>query len=384
MDDTVVNLVLANGSSVCKAGFAGNETPTSVIPAVIGHRTDSPGPGWIRVFGPDRAEISIGHEACGQKGITLRRTNPIRRGIIVDFDNQVKIWEYQFRHELHCDPSEHPLLLSEPTLNSQADRERTTETMFETFRVPAFYLANQGVLSLLSYGLTTGLVVDIGDGLCQIVPVYEGHHVQTTASILNLGGSDVTSFLKDMICQRGYNFSKFAEREIFSAMKEKHAYVSLNYDADMRKAANTTDLNVSYILPDGTEITLGEECFRCPEILFGRRLFHGIENDGVPEKVLETINACDVALRKDMYANIVLSGGSTLIRGFVERFENEIVRLAPETAGIKISASEAREHAAWKGGSILASCPVFSQMAITREEYNEIGSWCHLVERKFF
>ena len=91
---------------------------------------------------------------------------------------------------------------------------------------------------------------------------------------------------------------------------------------------------------------------------------------------------CDIDVRKDLYANIVLSGGTTMFEGLPERIEKEMVRLAPPTMKIKVVAPPERKYAVWIGGSILASLATFPQMVITRDEYNEAGPG--IVHRKCF
>jgi actin len=128
-------------------------------------------------------------------------------------------------------------------------------------------------------------------------------------------------------------------------------------------------------------ITIGNERFRCPEVLFKPSLI-GKEDDGVHQLTYDSIMKCDVDIRKDLYGNIVLSGGTTMFEGIAERMEKEIVALAPSSMKIKIVAPPERKYSVWIGGSILASLSTFQQMWISKQEYDESGP--QIVHRKCF
>ena len=91
---------------------------------------------------------------------------------------------------------------------------------------------------------------------------------------------------------------------------------------------------------------------------------------------------CDVDIRKDMYVNIVLSGGNTMFPGFDERMQKEITALAPPTLLIKVIAPPDRKYSVWIGGSVLASLSTFQQMWVSKQDYDESGP--SIVHRKCF
>uniref|UniRef100_A0AAV2MP16 Actin n=1 Tax=Knipowitschia caucasica TaxID=637954 RepID=A0AAV2MP16_KNICA len=360
-------LVLDNGSSMFKVGLAGDDNPRCSFPTIVGRPRFS-GAG-------DKAHY-VGDDAQRSRAI-LSLSSPIEHGIITNWDDMEKIWHHAFYEELRVSPEEYNVLLTEPPLNPKANKEKTTEIMFESFQTAGMYLTPQSVLALYASGRTTGCVLDSGGSVTHTVAVYEGFSLPHTVRRMDLSGADVTDFLQKLLREKGFSYDTKAEWEIVRDIKEKLCHVSLDVEEEMSKVEES-GWEKRYELPDGNVISIDYALFQGPEVLFQPNLI-GREVDGIHRQIFDCISSVDADIRSEMY-NIVLAGGNTLFPGISERLKKELTNLFDSK--FQVLAPPDRKYSTWIGGSIQSSLSSFQNMWITKEDYEEDGS--AIVHRKCF
>ena len=266
----------------------------------------------------------------------------MENGIVKRWDDMEHLWNYTFDEKMKIDTSGRKILLTEPPMNPLKNREQMCNVMFEKYNFGGVYVAIQAVLALYAQGtsvnlpfssesnqgsgLSSGVVVDSGDGVTHIVPVYESVVLNHLTRRLDVAGRDVTRNLIALLLRRGYALNRTADFETVRQIKEKLCYVSYDLQLDQRLSEETTVLVESYTLPDGRVIRVGSERFEAPECLFQPHLVD-VEQPGIAEFLFNTIQAADVDVRSSLYKAIVLSGGSSMYPGLPSRLEKEIKQL---------------------------------------------------------
>ncbi|XP_054440909.1 actin-like protein 7B [Pteronotus mesoamericanus] len=357
-------LVIDLGSQYCKCGYAGEPRPTYFISSTVGKRHSD-----VADVGDARKDTYVGHELLNVEA-PLKLVNPLKYGVVVDWDCVQNIWEYIFHTAMKIPPQEYAVLVSDPPLSPNSNREKYAELMFETFSIPAMHVASQSLLSIYSYGKTTGLVVESGHGVSHMVPISEGNVLPGLTGRAGYAGSDLTNYLLQLLNEAGHKFTD-DHLHIVEHIKKTCCYTALLPEKELGLCLE--ELRVDYELPDGKLITIGQERVQCAEMLFKPALV-GSNQPGLPALTATCLGHCQGAgLKEEMAANVLLCGGCTMLDGFPERFQRELSLLCPGDSPMVAAAPE-RKTSVWTGGSILASLQAFQQLWVSKEEFEERGS----------
>ncbi|VDM03096.1 unnamed protein product [Schistocephalus solidus] len=364
------HIVIDCGSGLTKAGFASSSKPQCMFPSMLGGLKDTQGGCYIGRDAYDRRE-------------TLVTRYPVRRGVVRNWDDMERLLEHVFLTELKAQPTNHPVIMAEPCLNPEANREGFMQLLFETFNVPATYIFIQGVAALYASGRTTGLVVEIGEDITQVLSITSGYAKPNACSRVDFGGGDITTWMAALLDESGLGSgSLLSDRERIRELKEQFGYIALSQKSKKRLRHTRADPNnVRYRLPDGREITLGSELYCCAEALFQPNLA-GIQSEGLTAMIHNMINLWDSSHHKKLYGNIVLSGGTSMFSGLSKRLKKDLRAKTPTPIRIKVHAASGREYAVWSGAAAVSSLENFQPFLITKKEYEETGS--SIVFRKCF
>ncbi|RWS24251.1 putative E3 ubiquitin-protein ligase MYCBP2-like protein, partial [Leptotrombidium deliense] len=391
----------ALGCGFVKCGYAsssGSVFPEHIFPSLIGRPIIRAA---TRIDDIEVKDLMVGEEASKLRSL-LEICYPMENGIVRNWDDMCHIWDYTFYNKLNIDPKECKILLTEPPMNPANNRKKMVEVMFDKYGFHSTYIAIQAVLTLCAQGLSdilyihnilkfnlitgllTGVVVDSGDGVTHICPVYEGYALPHLTRRLDIAGRDITRYLIKLLLLRGYAFNQTADFETVRMLKEKMCYTAYNIEQEQRLATETTYLTENYVLPDGRVIKLGGERFEAPEALFQPHLIN-VEGQGIAELLFSTINNADIDMRSELYKHIVLSGGSTMYPGLPSRLEREIKQLYLERVlkgdfkklqkfKIRIEDPPRRKDMVFIGGAFLADMMKDNpQFWMSREQYLEMG-----------
>ncbi|VDO33357.1 unnamed protein product [Haemonchus placei] len=402
--------VIDNGTGYTKLGYAGNCEPQFIIPSAIAVKdkvasSNAAALRWNTSSGGriDDLDFFIGDEALSPAAANYSAKYPIRHGIVEDWDLMERFWEQCIFKYLRAEPEDHFFLLTEPPLNTPENREYTAEIMFESFNVPGLYIAVQAVLALAASWSSrpgnerplTGLVVDSGDGVTHCIPVAEGYVIGSCIKHIPIAGRDITYFIQQILRDREPTIPSDQSYEVAKAIKERYCYVCpdilkefMKYDSDGSKWLKTYH-GINNITKKEFVVDVGYERFLGPEIFFHPEFANPDFTTPISDTIDNVIQQCPIDVRRGLYDNIVLSGGSTMFKDFARKLQRDIKRISenrlaisealsgghlkPKPIDVQVISHKMQRYAVWFGGSMLASTPEFYKVSHTKEEYMERG-----------
>ena len=368
-------IIIDIGSGEIKAGFSGEEKPKVTFNNYFGEPKYKK---IIRTFDnetKEKTEQYIGEDCDKYLGL-IKLRYPVIHGSFENESDILTIFSHIFtKLGLNSQEiKEHPVLITEPILNPSKNREQITHTLVDNLGVPGIFFASQPLLSLFSTSATSGTVLESGEGVTQSCVVYEGYSIPSSYERYNYGGKDVTEFLRDLLKKKGYHFYNSTELKIINDIKENLCYLEINKRNDSYKKTNHIKSS-PYYLPDGSNISIGEERVLAPELLFNPE-YTGKEYLGFTDMIISSINRIDIDLKKSSYENIWLSGGNTSFKELDGKLVNELKNKLGKDYRINIFKNEKinPKYRCWVGGNIISTMEVFKTMWVTRYEWNEKGS----------
>lgn len=385
------------GTGYTKMGFAGNEEPSYIQPSAIAVRERLGG----HSNGIDDLDFHIGDSAINCSGYATKY--PVRHGIVEDWDLMEKYMEQVIFKYLRAEPEDHYFLLTEPPLNTPENREYTAEIMFESFNVPGLYIAVQAVLALAASWTSkhagertlTGTVIDSGDGVTHVIPVAEGYVIGSCIKHIPIAGRDITKFVQQLLRERELGIPSEQSLETAKAIKERFSYTCpdvvkefAKYDADPSKWIKQY-VGQNRVKKTEFTVDVGYERFLGPEIFFHPEFANPDYQTSISKLVDDVVQGCPIDVRRGLYKNIVLSGGSTMFKDFGKRLQRDVKRVVdrrlkvseelsqgkikPQPIETKVISHHMQRYAVWFGGSMLASTPEFYQVCHTKADYDEYG-----------
>mmetsp|Transcript_14985 Transcript_14985/g.47679 ORF Transcript_14985/g.47679 Transcript_14985/m.47679 type:complete len:469 (-) Transcript_14985:307-1713(-) len=454
--DETAALVGDMGSRTFKFGFAGEDAPKGWIASAVGRGTGeqlapqtepsladpangaqdgaaddgAPAPaagGLLKRKRPRPAGLLIGDSELASRSADVDVVWARQDGRVNDWDAVEALWLHALEHVLSSDPREHPIMAACATYESQEDRAKLTELLFEKVEAPALYLARNAMLSAFSLGRASALVVDVGAAKTCAAPVQDGFVLSKSVRVSPLASDLVDRHLEHLLetkllpqlareqaaapaappaptpspfpirvlselrargdeaqlARLRPSYVAFQKAQVLADFKASVCRVWSELNFDEGKAAIYA--RERYELPDGTVVMIGPDRFKSGEMLIhpesdGAFGTHLAGSDSPPMSLPDTLSSAlqsvHVDLRREMAQQLILVGGGSLLPGTVERLTKELLQSLPSALKPRFltPAKPERLFSVFTGGSILATLGSFQQLWISRAEYDEHGA----------
>jgi len=350
MSKEIPCLVVDHGSGFLKAGLALEEMNVNLIPSVIGRNREN---GSVEQYGAD----------ASRRSDFLDLSYPIKNGLIEKWDDYTNLMNYAISKELKLDNVNFSFIGSKVADEKVETQLKTIEYFMEEIKVPSYISIDKEILATYGVGLTTALIVDLGEDQSTATPIIEGANHPHFSRTLNYGGRNMTDEYFELFKSRGYKITLDETRKA----KEAKSYFSSNYEENLKQIREST-----YDLPDGSNIILKEEVFTIPENLF-KPYMKGSFTPGIHRLVEEVALNYDFVLKRNLLVNVCLIGGVAQTTNLETRLIEDIKSVFARSLNIHSAPIEYRQSAGWMGGSIVSALSTFKNHWIEKEDYDEYG-----------
>jgi len=363
-------IVLDMGSREARVGFSGEDEPRVVVTSVVGR------PKHVGAMtGAGFQDFYVGSDAEARRGV-LEMRYPVENGAVVHWDDWERLVQRMVQKTLAAKWEEHPILFSAPLYSPHANEQKLAEVLFETFHVPALGGALAPALALWGTCQASGLVVQLGHDLTQIVPIYDNKIIEEAACRTELAGAAQTRYLATILTENSKKFNDPTSADLLynlDGLKRTCCYTATNFAEEIDAYEASPAKNLEYTFSDGRTHLLRTERFRVGELLFKPKIA-GYETKPLHKLVYKTLMKCPMDLRKTLASNISLAGGASLLPGLPQRLEAELMAMLPAGNHIHINSPKERLHTTWRGGALLASFSSWSSHLFTKQAYEEHGA----------
>ncbi|XP_069124862.1 actin, plasmodial isoform-like [Argopecten irradians] len=298
-----------------------------------------------------------------QKAVLDGGKYPIEKGLVTNWEDFEQLLRNTFK-ELGVKPEEQPVLLTQSMTNTKVNKEKVVQMLFERFNVPSVFLGLTNVLSLYCTGKLNGVVMESGGDVSNCVSIYQGYAMLDSIVSTDVTGKQLTKYISQKLNKPGLDF------EVVDDIKKTKTGLG-----------PATGVK-SYTLPDGSSVNVVTDVQRAPGILLDPSLAN-MDTKSIPQTIVDCIEKVRAKhgedRAKELYGNIVISGGNTEFDGMADRVQSSIQSKMAGVNGIQVT--KAATHSAWIGGSILASHENFDSLLLTKAQYDSEGT--KAIEGKF-
>lgn len=386
MDDyqnifNTVATIIDMGSYNIKTGLSGEDKPSFVFRNIIGT------PKYQKIL-PISCETEVVDPSEETKGL-YRLRKPIERGMVSDYDDLNLVFSKVYKQLKIHNNKEIPVFITETPFTPHKQKSRIAELLFESYDCPNLFFGIQGVLSLYAFGKTDGIILESGDGVTQVVPVYNGYKLDHAMDKIDFGGQDITEYLKYLLRTNGRLVETEKEQDLYNKVKESECVINPDREKNKKKFLRRLSIFdmgnkpievTEYELPDGECIKVGEEKFMTTEVLFNPSIA-GKNHPGIHELLADCLERLDMDLKRHLINSIYLSGGNSMFKGFNERLNNELEPIVSDPKSLNITAGNFNKtYSVWQGASSITNINAFSKLWISRKDYKDHGDRVFLMK----